>query len=55
MTPEEEEHVNQMLELISSLANLTQQQSMMIYQQTEALKELQAQNEALVAIARAKQ
>ena len=55
MTEDEAEHMNQMLELISSLAGLVQSQKNQIVLLTELNMQLSARLEALEAIAKAKQ
>lgn len=54
MTPEEEKTVDKLLEMVSSLANLTQQQANLIAELNRQNLELVAQLEAVQAIAKAK-
>lgn len=54
MTPQEESQVDRLLELVSSLANLTQEQANLIAELNRQNLELVAQLEAVRAIARAK-
>jgi hypothetical protein len=54
MTPDQEKAMDDLMELVSSLANLTQQQANLIAELNRQNLELHAQLEALRAIARAK-
>lgn len=54
MTPQEEAQVDELLELVSSLANLTQNQANLIAELNRQNLELLAQLEAVTAIAKAK-
>lgn len=54
MTPEQEKAMDELMELVSSLAGLTQQQANLIAELNRQNIELYAQLEALQAIAKAK-
>jgi len=54
MTPDQEEAIDKMMELVSSLANLTQQQANLIAELNQQNLGLVAQLEAVQAIAKAK-
>lgn len=54
MTPDQEKSLDQLMELVSSLANLTQQQANLIAELNQQNQELNARLEAVQAIAKAK-
>lgn len=54
MTPEEEQAIDRMIKMISSLANLTQQQANLIAELNRKNLELVSQLEAVCAISKAK-
>lgn len=54
MTPEQEKSMNDLIEMVSSLANLTQQQANLIAELNRQNVELVSQLEAVQAIAKAK-
>jgi hypothetical protein len=54
MTPEQESALDNMMELVSSLANLTQQQANLIYEQHQQILDLAARLGTMEVIAKAK-